>query len=144
MIAHTQRFGTLTIRDSRVIIFSKGLLGFQDKTRYALLDSGDNACFFWLQSLDDAALAFVVTDPSMFVRDYSVPLCQDQASGLAIQSLEDVQVLVIVNKVNGALTMNLAGPLVINTRTLAGEQVIVTDKRWKKRHTLFPGPKENT
>ena len=53
MEVRTTRFGTLNIADDRVITFPKGLLGFGQATRYCLLEPTDDACFFWLQSIDD-------------------------------------------------------------------------------------------
>ncbi|MCC6285039.1 MAG: flagellar assembly protein FliW [Phycisphaerales bacterium] len=126
----------ITIPDDRVITFARGLLGFPERRRYCLLEPGEDACFFWLQSLDDPALAFVITDPALFVPEYSVPIRPEQMSELALQRLEDAQVFVIVNKVNDALTGNLQGPLVINTLTRAGEQMVLAEKRWTTRHPL--------
>ncbi|GAB4383771.1 MAG: flagellar assembly protein FliW [Phycisphaerales bacterium] len=132
----TSRFGVIEVADDRVITFPKGLLGFPDCTRYCLLEPGEDACFFWLQSLDRADLAFVVTDPSFFVRDYSVPIRPEQAEAIGIRQLEDAQVFVIVNKVDDQLTGNLQGPLVIDTISRQGEQLVLADKRWTTREPL--------
>ncbi len=136
MEVRTTRFGMVEIAEDRVITFPKGLLGFSKFTRYCLLEPGDDACFFWLQSLDDPGLAFVVTDPSMFVTNYTVPIRPEQLGDLGIDRLEDAQVFCIVNKVDGSLTGNLQGPLVINTLTRNGEQVVLAEKRWSTRHPL--------
>jgi flagellar assembly factor FliW len=127
----------IEIAEDRVITFPRGLLGFPDKTRFCLLEPGEDACFFWLQSLDDPSLAFVVTDPSLFVKEYSVPIRPEQMADLGLDRLEDAQVFVIVNKVDGALTGNLQGPLVINTLTRGGEQLVLAEKRWTTRHSLM-------
>ncbi|MBS0198706.1 MAG: flagellar assembly protein FliW [Planctomycetes bacterium] len=124
------------VAEDRVITIPKGLLGFSKYTRYCLLEPGDDACFFWLQSLDEPGLAFVLTDPSLFVPDYSVPIRAEQMAELNITRLEDAQVFCIVNKVDGVLTGNLQGPLVVNTVTRAGEQIVLAEKRWTTRHTL--------
>jgi flagellar assembly factor FliW len=133
----TTRFGTVEIAEDRVITFPRGLLGFQDKTRFCLLQPSDDACFFWLQSLEDASLAFVVTDPSLFVPDYAVPIRSEQSSDLRLKSLDDAQVFVIVNKVGGTLTGNLQGPLVVNAVERVGEQFVLAEKRWTTRHELL-------
>ena len=137
MEVRTTRFGTVEIPDDRLITFPKGLLGFSAYTRYCLLEPTDDACFFWLQSVDEPTLAFVVTDPSAFVPDYSVPIRSDQMETVELEQLEDAQVLVIVNKVDGSLTGNLQGPLVINASTRVGEQFVLADKRWTTRHPLL-------
>ena len=136
MEVRTTRFGILDIAEDRVIEFPKGLLGFSQYTRYCLLEPGDDACFFWLQSLDEPSLAFVVTDPSLFVPEFSVPVRQEQMIELKLNKLEDAQVFVIVNKVEQMLTGNLQGPLVINTVTRSGEQMVLAEKRWTTRHPL--------
>lgn len=137
MDVRTTRFGVIQIAEDRVITFPRGLLGFPQARRYCLLEPGEDACFFWLQSLDDPALAFVVTDPVFFVPDYSVPIRPEQMADLGLARLEDAQVFVIVNKVGDQLTGNLQGPLVINTITRCGEQLVLAEKRWTTRHPLL-------
>ncbi len=137
MEVRTTRFGVIQIAEDRVITFPKGLLGFSQCKRYCLLEPGDDACFFWLQSLDEPGLAFVVTDPSLFVPDYSVPIRPEQMADMRLDKLQDAQVFVIVNKVEQQLTGNLQGPLVVNTLTREGEQMVLAEKRWTTRHPLL-------
>ncbi len=136
MNVRTTRFGNVDIADDRVITFPKGLLGFSEHKKYCLLEPADDSAFFWLQSIDDPSLAFVVTDPSFFVPDYSVPIRAEQMGELGLPRLEDAQVFVIVNKVDQVLTGNLQGPLVINTLSRSGEQFVLAEKRWNTRHPL--------
>lgn len=136
MHVRTTRFGTIEIADDRVIQFPKGLLGFNEHRKFCLLEPAEDSCFFWLQSIDDPSLAFVVTDPSFFVPDYSVPIRTEQMGELGLSKLEEAQVFIIVNKVDQTLTGNLQGPLVINTITRSGEQFVLAEKRWTTRHPL--------
>ena len=137
MDVQTSRFGVVEIAEDRVIHIPKGLLGFSQLTKYCLLQPTDDACFFWLQSLEDPGLAFVVTDPTVFVNEYSVPIRSDQMEDLRLGRVEDAQVLVIVNKHGDQLTGNLQGPVVVNTVDRIGEQLVLADKRWTTRHTLM-------
>lgn len=137
MQVRTTRFGLVEIAEDRVIRFPKGLLGFPGKERFCLLQPGDDALFFWLQSIDEPELAFVVTDPTLFYQDYSVPIRKEQMSQLGLEKLEDAQVFVIVNKIGQQLTGNLQGPLVINTLEKVGEQLVLADKAWTTRHPLM-------
>jgi flagellar assembly factor FliW len=136
MQVRTTRFGNVEIAEDRVINFQKGLLGFSEYKRYCLLEPAEDSAFFWLQSLEDPALAFVVTDPSFFVAEYSVPIRSEQMGELGMSRLEDAQVFVIVNKVDQTLTGNLQGPLVVNTLSRNGEQFVLAEKRWTTRHPL--------
>lgn len=137
MEIRTSRFGKVEVDDSLIITFPKGLLGFPEHTRFCLLRPGDDSAMYWLQSCDDPALAFVVTDPGLFVADYQIPIRSDQMDDLRLESVDDAQILVIVNKVEGTLTGNLQGPLVINTATRIGDQLVLVDRRWSTRHTLI-------
>ena len=137
MEVRTTRFGVIEIAEDRVITFAKGLLGFPNHTRFCLLEPGQDAVFFWLQSIDDPNLAFVVTDPGLFFAEYTVPIKAEQMGELGLSSLADAQVFVIVNKIENNLTGNLQGPLIVNTLARRGEQVVLAEKRWTTRHVLM-------
>lgn len=143
MEVQTTRFGLVEIAEDRVIRFTKGLLGFPGKEQFCLLQPGEEALFFWLQSIDEPELAFVVTDPTLFYQDYSVPIRREQMEQLGLEKLEDAQVFVIVNKVGQQLTGNLQGPLVINTLSRVGEQLVLADKKWTTRQSLMTVGSEN-
>lgn len=138
MDVRTTRFGMITVSEDKVITFPTGLLGFPSRTRFCLLRPGEDACFFWLQSLDDPGLAFLVTEPALFVADYEVPVRPEQMAALGIERLADAQVFTIVNKVGDQLTGNLQGPLVVNTLNRTGQQLVLAEKRWTTRHPLMP------
>lgn len=136
MLVNTSRFGQVEVDDQRVITFPKGLLGFPRYKQFVLIQPADDSYFFWLQSVDAPELAFVVTDPSLFVADYEVPLRADQLQELGIELPEQAQVFVIVNKRGTVLTGNLQGPLVIHTIRRTGEQLVLADKRFNTRVPL--------
>jgi flagellar assembly factor FliW len=136
MNVHTTRFGTVEVDDDRIITFPAGLLGFSSFTRYTLLQPDDDGVFFWLQSVDAPDLAFVVTDPSMWVRDYEATIRREQMEELGLGRFEDAQVFVIVNKYDRTLTANLQGPLVVNVTNRQAMQLVLADKRWTTRHEI--------
>lgn len=145
MKIQTTRFGELDIDGSRTLLFEKGLLGFAEHKEYVLLEAGDEGetpTFWWLQSVDKPDLAFVVTDPSLFVSTYRVPIHAQQMAALEIDSIDDAQVLVIVNKRGQVLTGNLQGPLVINMHTRRAEQLVLSDRRFTTRVPLVELPAE--
>lgn len=137
MIVNTSRFGPVEVDDNRVLTFAKGLLGFARYTQFVLIQPNEEGYFFWLQSTEAPELAFVVTDPSLFVRDYSVPLKADQMEELGINSIDEAQVFVIVNKRGTVLTGNLQGPLVVSTPGRIGEQLVLSDRRFSTRVPLL-------
>src|SRR5687768_17196482 len=87
----SSRFGTLVVEDERVITFPNGLLGFPDHKRFALIQTGEENYFFWLQSVDEPNLAFVVTDPSIFFKGYEVPLRGETRRDLGLDAIDGEQ-----------------------------------------------------
>jgi len=136
MLIHTTRFGQIEVDETRIITFEKGLLGFPDYQRFALIETGEDSYFWWLQCVDTPDLAFVVTDPSLFVSSYKVPIKREQMQDLELEDIQHAQVFVIVNKRDNLLTGNLQGPLVVNCQNRRGEQMVLSDRRFTTRVPL--------
>jgi flagellar assembly factor FliW len=136
MRIETSRFGGVDVDEQRIVTFPSGLLGFPAYKKYVLMESERDASFWWLQSIEVSELAFVVTDPTLFVPTYQVPIGQQQMESLGLTSLEQAQVLVIVNKRDNIFTGNLQGPLVINVPQRVGEQLVLSDRRFTTRVPL--------
>jgi flagellar assembly factor FliW len=136
MQIQTTRFGRITVAKDRLIEIPKGLLGFPQHTRFALIQTGEENYFFWLQCVDEPELAFVVADPTIFFRDYEVPLRDDVCAELEMSDTSAAQVFVICNRVGDWLTGNLLGPILVNTQNRQGQQVVLTEKKWTTRQPL--------
>jgi len=136
MQIQTTRFGAVDIDESRTIEFPAGLLGFSSYRKFALLQPDDNGVFFWLQSTESADLAFVVTDPALWIPDFQVNIRKEQMDELGLREVSEAQVLVIVNKREHSLTANLQGPLVINSANRSAMQLVLAEKKWSTRHEL--------
>jgi len=137
MEIQTSRFGVLSVDEQRIIQFRQGLLGFPNHKRFALIQTGVDKCFFWLQCADEPSLAFVVADPTIFFKDYQVPIREESMTELEMADPGFAQVLVICNKVEQWLTGNLMGPLLINAANCLGQQVVLTEKKWTTRQPLL-------
>jgi flagellar assembly factor FliW len=140
MTIETTRFGQVEVDEAKLIVFPRGLLGFPLQKHYALVQTGANSAFYWLQAVDRPELAFVVTDPRLFLSDYKVPAKGEDLKQLDLEGSDEAQLFVIVNKVDGLLTGNLQGPLVINATTRVGKQLVLSDKRYSTRYPLMQLP----
>jgi flagellar assembly factor FliW len=136
MLIQTTRFGAITIDAQRIITCEEGLLGFPARRRFALIETAPDAVFFWLQSVDEPALAFVVCDPRAFFPDYQAQIRAEELRALDAAAVDECQVFVIVNKTDGHFTANLMGPLVVGARSLKARQLVLGDKRYTARHEL--------
>jgi flagellar assembly factor FliW len=92
--------------------------------------------------VDEPKLAFVVTDPSIFFKDYEVPIRDETQQELELTDPSFAQVFVICNKVDEWLTGNLLGPIVVNAQNRVAQQVVLTEKKWTTRQPLLKLPTE--
>jgi flagellar assembly factor FliW len=136
MEIETTRFGLVDVDDGRLITFPAGLLGFTAYKTYALLQPDEHGAFYWLQSVEAPELAFVVTDPMLWVEGYQVGIRPEQMEDLSLASPDGAQVFVIVNKYADALTANLQGPLIVNVAGRRGMQLVLAEKKWTTRHQI--------
>lgn len=123
--------------ESRIISLHRGLLGFPNYTKYAIIQVGGESIFLWLQSTEEPELAFVVTDPSAFFADYSVCVDEDTKSELGWEASDEPVLLVVCNQADGRTTANMVGPIVINPRTRSAVQVVLTGHKWTTREQLL-------
>jgi flagellar assembly factor FliW len=137
MEIQSSRFGRLDVGEDRIMTFPHGLLGFPSFSRYALIDAGGDNYFFWLQSVDEPNLAFVVTDPTVFFKEYQAPVREEMAQELQLADPTQLQMFVICNKVGDWLTGNLLGPILVNAQNGLAQQVVLTEKKWTTRQPLL-------
>jgi len=139
MIVKTKRFGDLTIEEQDIITMIGGLPGFEDNTKYALLDHDEKSPYKWLQSLENSELAFVVMEPFVFFADYQFELSQNDIRELEVAKPEDVAVLVILVIPDDPrkMTANIKAPLVINMAKMKGKQVVLNNEAYPVKLHLF-------
>ena len=74
MQINTKWFGTVEIDAAKVITFEKGLIGFEDCSRFAIVyetEDKKEKPIMWLQSLDEQALALPIIKPEYIVDEYA-------------------------------------------------------------------------
>ena len=138
MIVETARFGLIDVEQSSIISMPRGMFGFEDSTEYCLIQHGPDNAYMWMQSTADPGLAFVVVDPSQYFSDYAFMLSSVEAEYLDLNTPNDAMVLTTVNIEPGTLevTANLAGPVVINSKSLLAMQVALDDERYGTKQVI--------
>ena len=138
MKVETTRFGVLEMDESSIVRMPSGPLGFEEQTTFCLIQHRPDTNFRWLQSVDEPALAFVVVDPAEFFEGYAIEISDADAEELELEREDEALVLVVLTIGAGCeqITANLAAPIVINSKTLIGSQVVLQDDRYGVRHVL--------
>jgi flagellar assembly factor FliW len=137
MTIETKAYGKIPIDDRQLIDFPSGLYGFESYTRYALLDAHQKP-FYWLQSLDDVQVAFVLINPYVFRPDFVLEIPDEDYEDIGKPEEDDVLVFAVVTiPTDGTeITANLQGPVVINRNRGLGRQSISLDPRWQTKHSI--------
>jgi flagellar assembly factor FliW len=133
--------GDLEIPEEQMLFMPDGLLGFPTCTRFALLPAGRDG-YFWLHSVEEPTVAFLIVDPFMYFDGYAVDLAGPMLQRLDATTPADVNVFAIVTLANGAdaATANLQGPLVFNVATRHGMQAVIQDSLYGVRESVTRRP----
>lgn len=146
MILKTNYFGEIEINEEDIITFADGIPGFEDLSKYLIIENSDkDVPFKWLQSVDDSNLTFVIINPFAFKEDYEFELPKNVIKKLNIKSHEDIKIytIVIVPEDVEKMTANLAAPIVINAVNKKGKQVLLEDSPYHKRHLILEEMKKS-
>ncbi len=133
------RFGEIELPLSEILHIPEGLLGFGHLHRYAILKDPEEEPFLWLQSIEEADLAFVVVDPFLFFPGYEIQVKTTELEIIELTDIAKATVLTIVTIPENPmdLTANLRGPLVVNTDAKLAKQFVLIDDRYFTKHPLL-------
>ena len=132
MRVETRLFGEIDIEDNKIITFPSGLVGFPDMKKFTIIydeeKPGKNG-IIWFQSLDEPQFAMPVMEPNAVVPDYNPTVNDELLTPLGKLTEDNLYVLVSVTvpKDITKMSVNLKGPIVINTDTLLANQIVVED-----------------
>jgi flagellar assembly factor FliW len=112
-----------------VIEMSRPVPGFPQLDRFALVQLDEEGVLCALRSVDDPDMRFLVVSAVSFFPDYAPVVDDATVEELGIESVDDVLVLVVLSAGSSLAdtTANLVAPILVNTRTLTGAQVILDD-----------------
>lgn len=133
------RLGRQTVALDKVLYFPRGIMGFEDKHEFTLLQLREGAPFLILQSMDDPRLGLLVGDPYSFLEDYPIRIGDAEQKLLRLRNIRQVAVLVTVSIPPGRpekTALNLTGPILINHEARLGLQVPQTDGRFPSQYYL--------
>lgn len=133
-------YGNIEVDDAAIIEFDRGIPGFEDHRRFALLPVQGNEFFFLLQSLHDPDICFTLADPEPFFPDYQPSLEPEDIKRVEAGPEDDIYVYVILTIPPDfkKTTANLMSPILVNPRTRKGVQAVPSRSHYTTRHRLFP------
>lgn len=123
----TTRFGDIEVKDIDVITFVKPILGFQNYKKFVVLPAGSDCPIYWLQSVEDGKLAFLMVDPYYILPSYEVSFTHQDLAELEAERVEDISIytLLVVPQDPKQIRTNLRAPIVINKVKKLAKQMIL-------------------
>lgn len=142
MVAQTRLFGEVTIDDDKVLDFPNGIIGIEDKHKFAIIydmEKGEDTAVRWLQSMEDPYLALPVIEPFAILEEYN-PIIED-ALLAPIDNPKDEDIIVLLTLIISSdvtkVTANMKAPIVINSATCKGGQIIVENPEYESKFNVY-------
>lgn len=126
-----ERFGLkdVPVDPQTVFTFAVGPAGFRDCRRFSFFhEEGPQPAVFWLQSLDDVAVAFPIVAPETLDLEYEIELSDGDCAELELERAEDAAVVIIVYRSaadGGTIAANTRSPIILNLQRRRAMQKIL-------------------
>ena len=133
MRADTRLFGEIDIEEDKIIHMQNGMIGFPDLKNFALIYDMEkekkDSSIMWFQSMDEPQVAFPVMQPNGLKLDYNPTVNDEMLKPLGELKETNIYVLTTVTATADKrdTSINLKAPIIINTETKQGCQIIVED-----------------
>lgn len=144
MKIQTSRFGELDVDDATLIELEAGMVGFPEARQFAWIAHRTSQQIAWLQSVHNKDLAFPLINAANICAGYpDVPVERmAEQVGLDFDDHEALALMVVLSAGPKARPIvNLMAPVVINSETRKGAQVVLTNTRFTMAELPPPEPK---
>ena len=140
MDIETSRFGNITVNEDKLFDFVMPIVGFDELSKFVVLEHAENSIFKWLQSIESPLLAFPIVSCANLPIEYVIDLPDNAIENLKIENVDDLLVMNIASipssEPDGA-TINLLAPLVFNVETKLAGQIILSGSGYEVNYPLF-------
>ena len=140
MILNTVKFGEIEVEESRIFEFVLPIIGFNNLSKYIILEPEKDTLFKWLQSVEEPALAFPIISVAALDYEYSVDLADNVINDLEITNAESLLVMNITSIPQDnprGTTINLLAPLIFNLDNQKAGQIVLSGSGYDISHPMF-------
>ena len=141
MLVKTKYFGEVDLPEEKIITFDRGLIGLPQYKKFTILYDceKEEANISWLQSVDEPSLALPVINPGLVRKDYNPVLEDELLDHLGELTEENIIIFVTVSVPQDVknTTVNLKAPIVINSDTRKGCQVVAENQDYPVKYKVY-------
>lgn len=146
MIIHSTRFGPVEVDENDVLQFPEGLPGFPEEKVFAFFPYKPDSPFYFLQSVTDQDLSFLMINPFDFFAGYEFSLDDEQVNQLKISQgiTPEVYCIVTIRGKIEEMTANLLAPIIINRHHGVALQVILEKSAYTTKHPFISAQEQKS
>ncbi len=138
----TRIFGTVDVADDKLIHFEGGLVGFPELVDFALIHDADDekpGGIQWLQSIQEPQFAIPVVDPLAVLGSYNPEIEDELLKPLGDLNGDNMLVMVTVTVPRDItqMSVNLRGPIIVNTDNRKAAQVIAEGEEYAVKYPVY-------
>lgn len=133
------QFGELSLENEELVYITNGILGFEEYKEYIVYEKEESRPFKWMIAIEDPNLMFVIIEPLLFFPDYAPNISKTDLKNLQVEHARHsiIYSIVTLADVPDEITVNLSGPICINSSTKIGKQIALTGDAYSTKHNLF-------
>ncbi|MBX3042456.1 MAG: flagellar assembly protein FliW [Candidatus Kapabacteria bacterium] len=128
-VIFTPHFGEITVGKEYIFIFPEGILGFEDLREFVLISEEESAPFKWLISLEQPEIGFPLLSPWLLDLEYNPGKSHDKEELVLF-------VIITLEDENHQMTANMKAPIILNSKSQDGQQVILTTDKYSTNHII--------
>jgi flagellar assembly factor FliW len=122
---------------SETVTFPNGIPGFEACRRWVVLAAEGHTPLRRLHAVDGAEASFLALDPRQILEGYRCELSDADRARIGADDQTPLLWLALVSvESNGAVSVNLRAPIVINPKTMMGQQVLPHHSVYPLRHVV--------
>ena len=129
----------LDSEESEPTYFAAGLPGFEELKTFKFVSHTDMRPFLWLQSLDEPHISLPVINCLLVNSEILSSITDDHLKliGSSERNLIEPYYVLRVNSATKVITANTKAPIIIDTQTRRGYQVLLDEKGVKVDEPLY-------
>lgn len=142
MLVKTKYFGEVDLAEEKIITFENGIMGFEQLKKFTILFDNDEekqGGIMWFQSVDEPTFAMPVISPFLVKTDYKAEVADELIQPLGELTEENICILLTMTVSSDVkkTTANLKAPLIINSDTRKGCQIIAENPDYEIKYNVY-------
>lgn len=139
MMIEAPRVGKIEYDEEDIIVMTTPMLGFANLNDFLLISTEQTYPFYWLQSIEDPEISFLMVETGLFFKDYLPKFNRRDFKILQAEELGSLRIfaIVVVPSNPKDATANLRAPIVFNEEKKLAKQIILDEDKYSIKTRVF-------